>query len=207
MRAQWNGPWLCCGDFNEVLSQDEHIGPRDRTESQINAFRECLQDCELQDLGFEGPKFTWCNRQDADHHVKVRLDRAVANGGFMQRFENCSVENIITTSSDHYAILLTLDRGVPGVQSQAVHQDFRYEAMWQRAPDYKQVLEEAWSGSGNGNRSLQATWSRLKSVAVSLKDWSKATFGSVRKQIRKLEGRLNSQVYSRCATLGLYARG
>jgi hypothetical protein len=30
----------------------------------------------------------------------------------------------------------------------------------------------------------------LKSVAVSLKDWSKATFGSVRKQIRKLEGRL-----------------
>jgi hypothetical protein len=38
MRDQWNGPWLVCGDFNEVLSQDEHVGPRDRTETQIDAF-------------------------------------------------------------------------------------------------------------------------------------------------------------------------
>ncbi|KAM0864363.1 hypothetical protein ACQ4PT_043964 [Festuca glaucescens] len=38
--------------------------------------------CELKDLGFEGPKFTWSNRQEADTHVKVRLDRAVANGMF-----------------------------------------------------------------------------------------------------------------------------
>jgi hypothetical protein len=86
MRAQWNGPWICCGDFNEVLSQDEHIGPRDRTENQINAFRDCLQDCELTDLGFEGPNFIWCNRQDRDTHVKVRLDRAVANGDFSRIF-------------------------------------------------------------------------------------------------------------------------
>jgi hypothetical protein len=80
MRAQWNGPWLCCGDFNEVLSQYGHVGPRDRTEAQMTALQECLQDCELMDLGFEGPKFTWFNRKDADSHVKVRLDRAVANG-------------------------------------------------------------------------------------------------------------------------------
>jgi exonuclease III len=33
MRAHWDGPWICCGDFNEVLSQDEHLGPRDRTEA------------------------------------------------------------------------------------------------------------------------------------------------------------------------------
>jgi hypothetical protein len=71
MRAQWNGPWLVCDDFNEVLCQDEHVGPRDRTETQINAFRDCMQECELKDLGFEGPKFTWSNRQDVDTHVKV----------------------------------------------------------------------------------------------------------------------------------------
>lgn len=78
----WKGPWLCCGDFNEVLSQDEHLGPRGRTESQIVAFQDCLQDCNLMDLGFTGPKYTWSNRQDAETHVKVRLDRAVANTEF-----------------------------------------------------------------------------------------------------------------------------
>jgi hypothetical protein len=46
MRAQWSGPCLCCGDFNKVLSQDEHLGPHDRTEAQIDGFWDCLQDCE-----------------------------------------------------------------------------------------------------------------------------------------------------------------
>jgi hypothetical protein len=46
----------------------------------MTALKECLQDCELMDLGFEGPKFMWCNHKDADSHIKVRLDRAVANG-------------------------------------------------------------------------------------------------------------------------------
>jgi hypothetical protein len=25
-KRAWNGPWVCCGDFNEVLCQDEHFG-------------------------------------------------------------------------------------------------------------------------------------------------------------------------------------
>lgn len=25
-RSQWDGPWLCIGDFNEALSSDEHMG-------------------------------------------------------------------------------------------------------------------------------------------------------------------------------------
>ena len=29
----WEGSWICCGDFNEALSQDEHCGPRDHSES------------------------------------------------------------------------------------------------------------------------------------------------------------------------------
>lgn len=47
------------------------------------------------DLGFSGPKFTWCNRQEQDGHVKVRLDRAVANGAFSRLFDDCCVENIV----------------------------------------------------------------------------------------------------------------
>jgi hypothetical protein len=141
-------------------------------------------------LGFEGPKFTWNNRQDVNTHVKVRLDRAVANGLFSSLFENCMVENIITTSSDHYAILISLERLSRVVTEAPVHHNFKFEAMWLRAPEYRDFLEKEWSEGVGGQHSLQNTWSNLNHVAGSLKDWSYATFGSVRKKIRKLEGRL-----------------
>ena len=58
MHAQWNGPWICCGDFNEALCHDEYLGFRDRSDSQMALFRDCLDDCGLIDLGFSGPKYT-----------------------------------------------------------------------------------------------------------------------------------------------------
>ena len=60
------------------------------------------------DMGYIGPKFSWSNRQNAEMNTRVRLDRAVANGDFLQKFDNCTVENIITTSSGHFAILITM---------------------------------------------------------------------------------------------------
>jgi hypothetical protein len=29
LKSQWNGPWVCIGDFNEALSHDEHLGARE----------------------------------------------------------------------------------------------------------------------------------------------------------------------------------
>ncbi|KAM0902952.1 hypothetical protein ACQ4PT_018963 [Festuca glaucescens] len=185
-----DGTGRCWGSYMRVRVEDEHIGPSDQSEAQINAFRDCLQDYELMDIGFEGPKFTWSNRQEADTHVKVRLDRAVANGDFSRIFEDCAVENIITTSSHHYAILIALERDSMQIKEPPVQQNFIYEAMWLRAPDYKDVLESAWSAGAGATGSLQSTWHNISHVATSLRDWSRATFGSIRKKIRKLEGPL-----------------
>ena len=108
LRSQREGPWLVCGDFNEVLNQEEHAGSAPRSESQMELFRECLDDCGLVDLGFSGPMYTWSNKQAGSSLVRVRLDRAVGNGEFWSLFDDVNVENIITTTSDHLAILTRL---------------------------------------------------------------------------------------------------
>jgi hypothetical protein len=69
--THWSGPWICCGDFNEVLSQDEYYGSNDHSDSQIRLFQECLDDCALLDMGFSGPMFTWSNNQDNDRNFQV----------------------------------------------------------------------------------------------------------------------------------------
>jgi hypothetical protein len=73
---------------------------------------------------------------------------------------------------------------------QPIQRGFQFEAVWLRALDHRDVLEKAWNEGSDGSRSLHPTWSNLNHVAASLKDWSRATFGSVRKKISQLEGKL-----------------
>jgi hypothetical protein len=71
------------------------------------------------------------------------LDRTVANILFSQLFEDYSMDNLVTATSDPYAIMITLSKESRRRASMPVSHSFRYEAMWRRAPDYKDVLESA----------------------------------------------------------------
>lgn len=53
-------PYVFFGDFNEILRMDEMEGGAIRNENNISAFRRCVDDCNLVDLGFCGRCFTWC---------------------------------------------------------------------------------------------------------------------------------------------------
>ena len=45
----------------------------------MEAFQNTLVDCGLADMGFKGPKFTWCNGREGDDFTKEHLDKVVAN--------------------------------------------------------------------------------------------------------------------------------
>lgn len=53
--------WLVGGDFNEVLNNGEKSGGNQRSKQQMENFCVSLDQGKLQDLGFEGDSFTWCN--------------------------------------------------------------------------------------------------------------------------------------------------
>jgi hypothetical protein len=91
-----------------------------------------MDECGLSDMGFSGPKFTWCNRQDAQSNVRVRLDRAVCNAEFATRFADCHVENVITTSSEHYALVIDFVTSASRVEQCHIQRPFRYEVAWRR---------------------------------------------------------------------------
>jgi hypothetical protein len=125
----------------------------------------------------------------------VRLDRAVANNAFMDLFCDFHVENVITTSSVHLAVLISLD-SAEVTRSDPVQQQFRFEAAWLRAPDYREVMERAWANGRDGSVSLQSTCDNLRNLAGTLKRWSHDSFGAVWKKIGKLERKLK---FLRCS--------
>lgn len=68
-------PWLCAGYFNEITRQREKLGGALQSHNQMQSFRDIIDDSGFMDLGFIGPKFTWCKKFDNGHSIWERLDR------------------------------------------------------------------------------------------------------------------------------------
>lgn len=70
-------PWLCGGDFNEILKLEEKKEGLIRSLDDIEAFKDGLVMSGLSNLGYDGYPFTWSNRRYGEDLVEERLDRFV----------------------------------------------------------------------------------------------------------------------------------
>lgn len=68
-----------CGYFNEILHANEKWGGNSRRNEHMQGFQVVMDLCNLIDLGFVGPKFTWCNNREGEAGITERLDRYLAN--------------------------------------------------------------------------------------------------------------------------------
>ncbi|KAL5570870.1 hypothetical protein UlMin_020467 [Ulmus minor] len=87
-------PWLCGGDMNEILFHHEKKGGGDRASYLLRNFREAIEYCNLADLGFRGPKFTWCRGNYNSNFIQERLDRMLGNSGWSDMFPNSIVHHL-----------------------------------------------------------------------------------------------------------------
>ena len=101
-------PWVVIGDFNEILYSHEKEGGNLRPHTYMDAFRDALSDCDLEDLGFWGENFTWKRGR-----IREKLDRAVANGAWHIMHPYASLHHLDWTRSDHRPILLETDHPFP----------------------------------------------------------------------------------------------
>lgn len=80
----------------------------------MNVFSDALSDCNLHDLGFTGPIFTWSNNRTDPYTVRCRLDRACGNNEWMSFAPTTAVENLHFPGSDHVPLLLSVRRLLGG---------------------------------------------------------------------------------------------
>ena len=182
IKSMSSAPCVMFGYFNEILCMEEKEGGADRSEREMDAFRDALDDCGLCDLGYKGCKFTWKKGNNPLTVVRERLDRFVADVNWCGLFPNYMVKPFAQYRSDHAPILLTTwnahDRG-------RQHNSFRFEALWLSKPECGEVVAESWEASRGENVEV-----RIESCANKLKQWAANSFGNIKKQIKKTEEKL-----------------
>jgi endonuclease/exonuclease/phosphatase (EEP) superfamily protein YafD len=127
-------PWLCVGDFNEITHQVKKLGACHRRESQMEDFRNALDNCHLGDMGFTGPRFTWSNKRHERTYTQERLDQAMANSGWYDMYKSAGVEVMVARASDHHPLLVSFNthhsRRIRGRRC------FKFEASWVLNKEY-----------------------------------------------------------------------
>ena len=106
LNQQYHLPWLCLGDFNEILSTEEKLGGAPRLQQQMDAFRNVVNKCRFKDMGYSRSKYTWCNQQEGENMMYLRLDKAFSTIDWLEHFRDIKVRHLVDTTSDHCPLLL-----------------------------------------------------------------------------------------------------
>ncbi|KAL8555997.1 hypothetical protein ACS0TY_003709 [Phlomoides rotata] len=173
------------GDFNEILWSWEKQGGNCSFTKHMDEFRKTISDLNLQDLGYQGNKFTWSNGWEGAANIQVRLDRALANPLWRIWFPGAHVSHLIRFKSDHTPILVNCDPPSSSGGKNKRHRDrvFRFEKMWMEKADCGEIVATGWA---RDNVVLNFSDRTLR-CGTHLRSWDEKTFGSIGKKICDLK--------------------
>ncbi|XP_059306439.1 uncharacterized protein LOC132057867 [Lycium ferocissimum] len=103
--SKLDGPWCMGGDFNVVMDTDEKSGGKPHRTYKSMDFITTMDSRGLVDVGYTGPKLTWCNNRRLTKRIWKRLDRVLVNDDWTQKFPNNLVKHLARTGSDHRPLL------------------------------------------------------------------------------------------------------
>jgi hypothetical protein len=161
--------------MNEILSESEKEGGVPRPLPYMQAFRECLSDCGLEELGYIGNKFTWKRGQ-----MRERLDRAVGNAGWSQLFPRDGVHHLTSTGSDHRPIFV--DTETYGSSLSSSRRRRRFEGRWLQEEQVGDAVSTSWVHSPPGAPIM----AKLAAVHSDLHEWDRTVLNAPQKKIKEL---------------------
>ncbi|XP_060182863.1 uncharacterized protein LOC132612790 [Lycium barbarum] len=174
-------PWLVGGDFNVITDDIEKFGGLPVQFAETEDFRQCIDICQLMDLGFTGSMFTWWNGRSDEACIFKRLDRCLGNQALQNCFPNLEVEHLIKQGSDHSPLLVNMR-----ADSRPIRKSFRFLNFWVEHESFLDVIKENWVESYGSNPFFNFH-NKLKKVGRALSKWSRDTYGDIFKQIATLE--------------------
>ena len=115
-------------------------GGNDRSQTQLALGRQVVAEWNLSDLGFEGYQFTWSNGREEEKSIQCRLERALGNEEFVNRFSPIKVCHLPRFGSDHAAILICQEHSPQ--QNNRRKRVFRFEESWTKETNCEDLVQQ-----------------------------------------------------------------
>lgn len=131
-------PWICAGDFNELLYHSDKSGDCSHNSRYMQLFKDFLQDKHMEELPQRGIKFTWCNNRSIGT-VQEKPDRCIVNWERRKMHPNAVVTALPPISSDHSPLIIE-------ASPSPAHGDriFKLEPYWAEHEAFTAIVEKNW---------------------------------------------------------------
>ena len=173
-------PWIIAGDFNEPLADVDKFGGRPVSINRSLLFKDCLDKCNMVDMGFSGPRYTWTNRREISSLIQERIDRFFMNPSWCLLYPDAKVTHLTRCHSDHCPVLLETN------PSRQMHltRPFKFQSFWLSDPAFPNVVKQAWQQPRKLNEAIEV-FSRQASL------WNKNHFGNIFHKKKRVLARLD----------------
>nr|XP_023927904.1 uncharacterized protein LOC112039281 [Quercus suber] len=168
------------GDFNEPLIGADKFGGRVVSINRALLFKDCLDKCNMVDLGFSGPRFTWTNGREILDLIQERIDRFFVNPDWYLKFPEARVTHLTRCHSDHCLVLLEI---MPHNRVQ-LDRPFKFQRYWLSDLSFPQIVAQAW---GHPTPLHEA----IKKFATDATAWNREHFGNIFAKKNRVKARLN----------------
>ncbi|VFQ83814.1 unnamed protein product [Cuscuta campestris] len=172
--------WIVGGDFNTILSLDEHKGSSSPYYKDLEDFSDCIDACGLTAQPFTGGIFTWSGTRSKGKLWR-RLDRVLHNQSAIEAFKEINLTHLSKTTSDHKPLLIQCkEQGFKGPKP------FRFLNVWTTHHSFLEVVSNYWAHSPRTG-GMTGFASKLKGLKPVLAHWSKNHFGNIFKEVKDNE--------------------
>ncbi|KAM6555571.1 hypothetical protein CsatB_002590 [Cannabis sativa] len=148
-----------------------------------------LAKCGLVDMGYEGARFTWCNKHTNGSFLQERLDRMVCSSSWHLMFSNSYVSHLKLWGSDHRPLLTCILRACESRRCPKQKGWFHFEMAWANDPGCREIIVDHWGSSESTD--IGGVQQKIKGVSGALNDWNgmvfKRTLEAIRKKKKELE--------------------
>jgi hypothetical protein len=142
----------------------------------MQAFRDVLNDCDLEDLGYSGDAYTWKRGR-----IRERLDRAIANRSWQDMHPEAVAQHLEHMRSDHRPILLDTEyQNTTGNQQRTR----KFEAKWLKEEVFADVVKEARQNASIAT-SEGDVLARLAHMHSALHAWDSSVLRKPKRCIRR----------------------
>ncbi|KAJ1436551.1 Zinc finger, CCHC-type [Sesbania bispinosa] len=134
---------------DDAMQKKNRMGGRAASINLCHEFHDCLNNCGLRDLGYEGYPFTWTNGRKGTTLIEQRLDRSLANDDFLDHYQHCVVTHLGRFHSDHAPLRIQWAHCQEEVRTKKKRKRiFRFEKTWLEDSRFTSCINRTWIGHG-----------------------------------------------------------